>query len=249
MELILLFLIGLCFGSFCTVLADRLPKGEDVLMSRSHCDFCKKTLSWYELVPLLSFLIQKGRCRTCHKTLSYLYPLIEFLMGLGFVGIGMIAGQSLFSLIAGLTLFSMGVVILVADLKYFIIPDVTLVVMALVGLVHVFTLPFQEVKIHIGSAACAFIGFYTLYILTKRKGIGFGDVKLAGVLGLLLGFPNLIIALYTAFLTGAIVGVILMILGIAKMKTKVPFGPFLLFGAVVSFFWGASLWQWWMQLL
>ncbi len=250
MELILLFLIGLCIGSFGNLLADRLPRGEDVLVSRSHCDSCKKNLSWYELIPLFSFLIQQRRCRKCHALLSWKYPLIELCMGLGFVGVGMIVGFGhLPTLLVGLLLFSMSVVIIVSDLNYFLIPDVTLVVMGLVGLYVLTTLPYQEVKTHLLSALAAFLGFYFLYIGTKEKGMGFGDVKLAGVLGLLLGFPNLVICLYTAFLTGAIVGVILMIGGKAKMKTKVPFGPFLLFGAFVSTVWGASLWRGWLHLL
>lgn len=249
MELVFLFLIGLCVGSFCNVLAERLPRGEDVLASRSHCDFCKKILFWYELIPFVSFILQKGRCRRCHKPLSYQYPLIELFMGLGFVVIGFMAGAPTVTLVSSLMLFSMSVVILVADLKYFIIPDAALVVMGLVGLFFLTTLPFQEIKMHLLSAMGAFVGFYMLYKITKEKGMGFGDVKLAGVLGLLLGFPNIIIALYTAFLTGAMVGVILMIAGKAKMKTKMPFGPFLILGMVVSFLYGLPIYTWWMKLL
>ena len=249
MELLFLFLIGLCIGSFCNVLADRLPRGEDVLVSRSHCDFCKKTLFWYELIPVFSFLVQKARCRKCHKKLSFHYPLIELSMGIGFVVIGFMAGPSVVTLVPSLILFSMSVVILVADLKYFIIPDVTLVVMGLVGLFFLTTLPSHEAMIHVVSALATYIGFYMLYKITKEKGMGFGDVKLAGVLGLLLGFPNTVISLYTAFLTGALAGVILMIIGKAKLKTKIPFGPFLLLGAYVSLCWGSRIWQWWIQLL
>lgn len=249
MEVLFLFILGLCVGSFVNVLADRLPKGEDVLVSRSHCDYCKKILSWNELVPILSYVVQHRRCRHCHKLLSCQYPIIELFTGLGFVVIGYMAGASTVTLVSSLILFSMSVVILVADLKYFIIPDATLVVMGLVGLFFLTTLPLQEVKVHVFSAVMAFVGFLLLYLFTKRKGMGFGDVKLAGVLGLLLGFPNIIIALYTAFLTGAMVGVILMIVGKAKMKTKMPFGPFLILGMAVSFLYGLPIYTWWLKLL
>lgn len=249
MELIFLFLVGLCVGSFVNVLADRLPNGEDVLVSRSHCDFCKKILSWYELIPLFSYVVQKRRCRHCHKVLSFQYPFIELITGLGFVAIAMMFGIYTEAFLALSVVFTMSVVILVADFKYFIIPDVTLIVMGLVGLFSLTTLPFQEVRAHLLSAVAAFVGFLLLYLLTKRKGMGFGDVKLASVLGLLLGFPNLVIALYTAFLTGAMVGVILMIVGKAKMKTKMPFGPFLILGMVVAFLWGLPIYNWWMKFL
>ncbi|MEK7577031.1 MAG: prepilin peptidase [Patescibacteria group bacterium] len=235
MDMLFLFLVGLCVGSFCNVLAKRLPRGEDVLVTRSHCDFCKKTLAWYELIPLFSFFLQARRCRHCHKKLSFRYPLIELIFGCVFVLIGW--NMTL------LALFSMSMVIVLADLEYFIIPDVTLVVIGLVALTMHPTLA------HFYSALGAFIGFYFLYILTKRKGMGFGDVKLVGVLGLLLGFPNIVVSLYVAFLTGAIVGVILMIGGKAKMKTKVPFGPFLILGALISYLYGATIWQWWAQFV
>ena len=249
MELIFLFFVGLCVGSFVNVLADRLPMGEDVLVSRSHCDYCKKILSWYELIPVLSYILLQRRCRHCHKVLSFQYPFIELITGIGFVAIALMFGMYTGLFVALSVVFAMSLVILVADFKYFIIPDVTLLVMGLVGLFALTTLPFQDVKIHLLSAVLSFVGFLFLYLFTKRKGMGFGDVKLAGVMGLLLGFPNIIIALYTAFLTGAMVGVILMIVGKAKMKTKVPFGPFLIIGMVVSFVYGLPIYNWWMKLL
>lgn len=249
MEMIFLFILGLCVGSFVNVLSDRLPNGEDVLVSRSHCDYCKKILSWYELVPILSYVIQKRRCRHCHKVLSFQYPFVELFTGLGFVVIALVFGMYSSLFVALSVVFTMSMVILVADFKYFIIPDVTLIVMGIVGLFSLTTLPFQEVRAHLLSAVAAFVGFLLLYLLTKQKGMGFGDVKLAGVLGLLLGFPNLVIALYTAFLTGAIVGVILMIVGKAKMKTKLPFGPFLILGMFVAFLYGLPIYNWWLKLL
>lgn len=237
-------------GSFCNVLVDRLPHGEDVLVTRSHCDFCHTTLSWYELIPLISFFWQRMRCRHCHKTLSWQYPLVELFTAVGFVGISLVwGGQSISVFIGSLIVYAMSVVLLVTDLKYFLIPDVTLVVIGLVGLGQLMILPFSDGLTHLGSALAAFLGFYILYRGTKGKGMGFGDVKLAGVLGFLLGFPSIVIALYTAFLTGAVVGVILMILGKAKMKTKVPFGPFLIVGAFVASVWGMPLWAMWLNIL
>lgn len=250
MELFFLFLIGLCVGSFCNVLVDRLPHGEDVLVTRSHCDFCHMELSWYELIPLVSFFLQRMRCRHCHKILSWQYPLVELLTAAGFVGISLIwGGQSIAVFIGSLIVYAMSVVLLVTDLKYFLIPDVTLVIIGIVGLAQLTLLPYALVVTHLGSALVAFLGFYILYRGTKGKGMGFGDVKLAGVLGLLLGFPSIIIALYTAFLTGAVVGVILMILGKATMKTKVPFGPFLILGWFVAAVWGMPLWAMWLNIL
>jgi len=222
MKSLLFFLMGTAIGSFLNVLIDRLPKGEDVVFGRSKCDFCNKALRWFELIPLLSFILQRGRCRRCHKRLTIQYPFVELLTGISFVLVSLYLSPLWFAIV------SVVVVIVLADFKYQIIPDSMLVILLVISLFVNF-----DPLVGLGSG----LVFYILWLVTKGRGMGFGDVKLSAVLGTLLGFPQAIIAFYMAFLTGALYGVILMITRKAGMKSRVAFGPFLLFGSAISVFW------------
>lgn len=247
-----LFLSGISIGSFLNVLIDRLPNGEDVIFGRSRCDYCGKTLRWFELIPLFSYMIQRGRCVRCHKHLSMQYPLVEAATGALFVCVYRFWGIFLpydvyfwYRLLGAFAVFSSAIVITVADFKYQIIPDSMLVALAVLGGGLLLPMSMQETLIHVAVGLAAGILFYFLWACTRGRGMGFGDVKLSAVLGLVLGYPKTIIALYAAFLTGAFYGVILMIQKKAGMKSKVPFGPFLLFGAVVSLLWTNQILHWW----
>lgn len=232
----IVFLFGLLVGSFLNVLADRLPFGESVLWGRSHCDFCRKPLRWFELIPIVSFLFQGGRCLRCKKKLSFQYPVVELITALGFV---YFTGQWAYMII-----FCAFVVIFVSDLKYQIIPDSMVVVIALSTLAAI-----GLQADHLYASCGAGLFFYAIWRLTKGRGMGFGDVKLAFALGLFLGFPDIIVALYMAFLTGAIVGVILILIGQKRPKSKIAFGPFLVAGAVGALVWGQSIVQWWKGII
>ena len=230
---IFLFILGLMVGSFVNVLADRLPRGESVLWGRSRCDHCKKPLRWYELIPVLSYIIQSGRCRRCHKRLSVQYPVIELVTGVGFV---LLYPHH----ISFYLLFISLLVIFVADLKYQIIPD-SMIVLGVLGALWAgaYFLP------AIGS----FAFLYLVWALTRGKGLGFGDVKFAFLMGLLLGFPGVVIAFYVAFLTGAACGVILMVARYKTWKSKIAFGPFLVLGTVVALIWQPQLTALWRMFL
>lgn len=232
MILFMLLIIGLCIGSFLNVLIDRLPKEENVLWGHSHCDFCKKQLRWFELIPLFSFLVQGGRCRRCKKKLSWQYPLVELVTGLLFV---FVPYQWLLVICCLLVIF-------VADCKFQIIPDQMLVIIALALLWQ------QQSLANIWAAIGGFLFFWLLWFVTRGKGMGFGDVKLAGLIGYALGYPMVIVSFYVAFLTGATYGVILMLAGHAGMKSKIPFGPFLLVSSLSAFFLGDPIIAWWHRL-
>ena len=239
------FLFGLFWGSFLNVLANRLPKGENVLWGRSHCDYCKRELRWYELIPLLSYLLQRGHCLRCKRQLSMQYPLIEFTTGLGFGILYSVLSISPVHLVAGIILFSAFLVIFTADVKYQIIPDSMIIVGCLGTLLWLWQTGLPTLMIHTISGIAAFFFFLSLWFITKKKGIGLGDVKLSPLLGFLLGYPETILALYVAFLTGAAVGVILILLGNKTMKSKIAFGPFLVLGtAIVIIFHAVSIQLW-----
>lgn len=246
----IVFLFGLAIGSFLNVLIDRLPRGENVLTGRSRCDHCKRALRWFELVPLLSFILQRGRCRRCDKRLSWQYPLIELIAGIGFVfifqGRADQAGHGL-ALIGHLLIFSALLVIFVSDLKEQIIPD-SMVILGLIGAVAVI----RDAGVLWGNTiagAAAVTFFLFLWIVTRGKGMGLGDVKLAFFMGIILGYPNIIVASYLAFLTGALAGVILILLRIKKLKGHIAFGPFLVMGTVIAYYYGERLIAWWIRLL
>ena len=256
MEIIALFIIGLFIGSFLNVLAERLPKGKTVLWGRSHCDHCLQTLRWFELIPLFSFMVQHGRCRRCLTRLSWQYPLVEFSTGVMFALIGyghtpiLSTPVSLLSLGAALLLASSLLVIFISDFKYQIIPD-SMVIAGITGLLLLHgALNFQFLTgQHFFSALGAAGFFFTLYLVTGGRGLGLGDVKLGALLGLWLGYPKTVTAIYVAFLTGAIAGVILILAKRKTMKSKVALGPFLIGGALVANLWGENIVQLWQQFL
>lgn len=266
--LIPLFFLGLCVGSFLNVLIDRLPRGENPFRGRSHCDYCGKTLSSFELIPLLSFLYLKGKCKHCQARLSIQYPIIEFFTAIMFVLLYFYSANSfhlslaprsfgeaglitfrLINYISLITIFSSFLVIFVADLKYQIIPDEMLVSLGAGILGHLLvSVSIFQIPNYFLTAFVMFILFYGIYFFTKKKGLGFGDVKLAPFLGLFLGFPKIIVGLYAAFLTGGFLSSILLFTGKKKWGAKIAFGPFLIFGTIFAFIFSDIAIFWYLSL-
>jgi len=259
-EFVVIFIIGLFIGSFLNVLVDRLPKEESVIRGRSHCEKCKKDLVWYDLIPLLSFVFLKGKCRCCHTRLSCFYPIIEFTTGVLFVVTtifvrnnfqflifnfqSILNFQFSISLIYYLFIVSSLIVVFFADLKYGIIPDKVVFPAVVVSVFYLFLNPNSLIINHLFSALGVCLFFLVLFLGTKGKGMGFGDVKLAFLMGLVLGFPNIVTGLYVAFLTGAIIGCILIVWRKKKLRgTNIPFGPFLVLGTLLAMFWGELILQ------
>ncbi len=243
------FILGLTIGSFLNVLIDRLPQGRSIFWGRSKCDHCHKTLRWFELIPVLSFFIQGGRCRRCHRVLSIQYPLVELLTAIGITYLFLVFSKSLSLSISSSLVFSSLLVIFFADLKYQIIPD-SMVVIGLLGSIGILiatSMSMIAINIITGLASSCFFLFF--WYFTHGRGMGLGDVKLALLLGFLLGFPKIVVALYIAFLTGAAYGVILILIGKKSLKTRIAFGPFLVLGTLITIIWGGSIIAWWKGLL
>lgn len=251
-----LFVFGLFVGSFINVLADRLSVGQSPWVGRSRCDFCKTTLQPLDLIPLLSFAYLRGRCRYCHKKLSMQYPVVELLTGCAFTLVGWysliespFANSLTFVYLSLLLLFTSNVLALfVADYKYQILPDELLTSSAVVILFlnRLNSSSFSWIVEHVLSAlVCAGV-FLVLFLITRGKGMGFGDVKLAAVLGWWLGLPESLLGIYLSFLTGGMVAFILLLIGKKKLKQKIAFGPFLLIGSILVYTFGA---KWFIELL
>lgn len=248
----LFFLIGLFIGSFLNVLVDRLPREETIIKGRSYCEYCKKILRWYDLVPLLSFLQLKGKCRYCKHKLSFYYPLLELATGVLFALVVFLPVfqtlsynlQTVVNILYYLFIFSALIAIFFTDLKYGIIPDKVVfsaVIAVVLYLLVSYNFDLNGLKLLLFSntlsALGAFLFFYFLYFITNKKGMGFGDVKLSFLLGLILGFPDIIVSLYLSFLTGAFVALILVIWRKKHFfGTAVPFGPFLVIGTLITIF-------------
>ena len=247
MELIVFFILGVCVGSFLNVLVDRLPRNESFLKGRSHCEKCKKELAWYDLIPLLSFSFLKGKCRYCQVRLSWYYPAVELTTGFLFAAVlFFVLGRNIniITFIYYCFIVSSLIVIFFSDLKYGIIPDKIVFPAILASFLFLILNSQLSALNYLLSAVGASLFFLFLFLITRGRGMGFGDVKLAFLMGLILGFPNIVVSLYIAFLTGAVIGCILIIWRKKKLAgTSIPFGPFLVLGTFLAIIWGENLLQ------
>ncbi len=239
MELFLasvIFIFGSIFGSFVNVLIDRVPQGKFFDNKRSYCESCKKSLSWYDLIPLFSYIILRGKCRRCKSKIPFRIFVVELLTGLGFVALYSLIYQSLplISFIMIVLTFCLLTAIFFIDVKHRIIPNSLLIAILLCTLFyHIFA--GHDLIPYIITGIVSFLVFFLLFAVTKGKGMGFGDVKFAFVIGFLLGFPASLIAFYAAFLTGAAISIILIIAGKKKARGSViAFGPFLIIGILIA---------------
>ncbi len=240
------FAFGATLGSFLNVLIDRLSTGRPFTRGRSYCEKCKKTLEFYDLIPLVSYILLRGKCRHCHAKIPIRLFFVELLSGLLFALLYTYLLMQNMSLVVLPFLFAVlwsYLGIFFADLQYGIIPDL-LVGVSIIASVLLVIISGQPLTTHLLSAFGAFLFFVFLFLLTRGKGMGLGDVKLSFSMGLFLGFPLIVVALYAAFLTGASVAIILVIWRkIRFFGSTIPFGPFLIGGTFVSTFFGNQILQ------
>jgi leader peptidase (prepilin peptidase)/N-methyltransferase len=228
--MILLFaLLGLVVGSFIGAYTYRYPKGISIARGRSFCPKCGQGIAWFDNLPVVSYFLLKGRCRACGRQISLRYPLIELGCAIGFVALA--------PNILSIFIFSVLLAIFIIDLEAMTIPDELVFLGLLVTLLVYF---FQDFNFYAnlltGLGAAGFLLLVNL--LTRGQGMGLGDVKLAILLGVILGPINALSWLLLAFWLGAGVGLVLLILGQAKWKQKVAFGPFLIASFFVILKWG-----------
>ena len=250
-----LFAFGVAFGSFLTMLIPRIHDEEGgILTGRSHCFSCKKKLHIRDLVPLLSFLKNRGKCRFCSKKISLLYPSIEVVTGIMFVLIYMLfpfetlaeAPITIFYLLMSLIL----IFTFFYDLKYLEISDLVLlpgIVLALIG-AYVFADTPDFLSAVVGTAIGA--GFFLAqFLLSKGKWVGGGDFRIGAFMGALLGWQMVLIALVVSYLVGSVVSIPLLVTKNKKMGEKIPLGPFLVVGTFVALFYGKTLMYFYLGLL
>lgn len=233
------FIFGITLGSFLGVLIDRLPRGEDVVSKPSHCESCGHKLKFYDLFPVISWITLNGKCRYCKTRLSPFYPFIELLTGTLFALITFSISSSvpidIPKILFYLFIASVLIVVFFADWKYGIIPDVVLVPGIVVTIFWILGTSSGPYPIEpFISALMGMVGLLMIVFFTKGRGMGLGDVKFAVLMGLLAGYPRILVAFYIAFLTGALAGVILLLTGRKKLKQTIAFGPFLVIGLVCA---------------
>jgi len=270
-----IFLLGLAVGSFLNAVQLRLEKGESALQGRSYCPHCHHVLAFQDLIPVLSFFWLQGKCRYCSKQISLQYPLVEISTAVIFLTIFnfefLIFNEFLIpqflKLLYLFIITSLLIIIFVHDLRHYIIPDK--IIYSAIGitlLYRVFELGalhnwdfIRNSKLEIGNfepltnalfAALLAAGFFLIIFLVSRgRWMGFGDVKLVLFMGLFLGWPNILVALFLAFLIGAIIGIGLISLKKKEFKSEIPFGPFLILGTFIALIFGNKLIHWYSNLI
>jgi leader peptidase (prepilin peptidase)/N-methyltransferase len=244
-----LFLVGLLIGSFLNVCIYRLPRKESVVWPASHCATCNRDLSWYENIPVASWVVLGGRCRTCRQPISMAYPLVELITAAVYAGAYAVYGWT--PLLAVRLLFASAMIVLfVIDLRHRILPNVITVPGIVLGLLFSLVFPPGIVS----SAAGVVIGGGVLLLIAEAyyrlrgvEGLGMGDVKMLAMIGAFLGWKLTLVTLILASLSGSLVGVALITTGRGGAQAALPFGTFLAVGALVAAVTGDALLAWYLS--
>ncbi len=276
---LILFFLGAAVGSFLKVLADRyVPEkflfDKKVIGGRSHCPLCRAKLRWFELIPIFSYLFQKGKCRRCGQSIGLDYPLTEIVSGLIFVFVPanlqkLSTPPSQFYILATLWIFVFLILLLVSliDFRLRIIPDEANLILLALGLLIIISQPFGDFegtflgpygfllgwrqsiwlnRLLATLSAAAF--FFLLILFSKGRAMGVGDLKLASVIGFIFGWPDIILILIFSFILGALAGLGEILLGRNTLKGYLAFGPFLAAAAFLVFFFGFQFVGWYFNL-
>jgi leader peptidase (prepilin peptidase)/N-methyltransferase len=245
-------LFGALIGSFLNVCIYRLPRRESIAWPGSHCPSCSHQIAWYDNIPIVSYVILLGRCRNCAVRIPLRYPIVEALNTLGFVGLLWFFGPSWSTAVYGL-LYSALLVVAGTDLSHKIIPNVVTFPGIVVGLVSAATiLPLGLVDgligLLVGGGILWFLAWISPYLFGK-EGMGGGDIKLLAMIGAFLGWKPALMTIMMGSLLGSLVGVSLIAARVIKREDYIPFGPFLVVGAVATLFFGQSILDWYLGLL
>lgn len=242
---IVVSLFGLVIGSFLNVCIYRIPKKEDIVKTRSHCMNCGHVLQWYELVPVFSYVVLRGRCRQCKEKISIQYPLVEFTNALGYVWIFFVNGINIQSILYCLFTSTL-IVISVIDSRTMEIPIGCNYFIAILGIIQL-AIDFSNWKTYAIGAICVSAFLLMIYIVTGGRGIGGGDVKLMATAGLLVGAPKILLAFFIGSVLAACIHPIRM--KVSKADHQLAFGPYLCIGLYVSILYGKQIIDWYLSTM
>jgi len=242
---IIILLFGFVLGSFFNVVGLRVPLKESILRPPSHCTHCKRRLTALDLIPVLSYVFLGGKCRSCGQKISWIYPLMELITGILFALAYWKLGFSAEFFVA-LLLISLLVMIVVSDFAYMLIPDKILLFflpLLVIGRLISPLSPWWD------SIVGAVVGFCILYSIAalSRGGMGGGDIKLFFLLGLVLGTIHTLLTLFLAAVIGMIVGIVVLKVSGQGRKTPIPFGPSIALAAIIVYFYGDALMNWYLD--
>ncbi|WP_459770298.1 prepilin peptidase [Alkalibacterium sp. s-m-28] len=244
--IVVFFLYGLIFGSFFNVVGLRVPAKSLFSEKRSYCDTCQRTLSWKELIPVFSYLIQKGKCRGCHEHISLIYPLMELATGILFALNYFFFGFTN-RMILGLLLISLIIPITVSDIEYKRIPNRLLIFFSPLFLMYRLFFPLNPFYMSGIGAAVAFI-LVLIIILVSKGGMGVGDLKYFTLFGFVFGLYHFLLLFFLSTLFGSVGGLITMKVKRLGRKSRIAFGPYIGLAALIVFFIGEPLIGWYISL-
>ncbi|HZM61831.1 MAG TPA: prepilin peptidase [Vicinamibacterales bacterium] len=243
-----LAVLGACVGSFLNVCIYRLPRRESLAWPGSHCTSCTRSLAWYENIPIVSWVVLRGRCRTCRAPISWMYPIVEVTTALVFV-IGYLL-YGLTPLAAVRVLFACALIVLfVTDLQHKILPNVITVPGIAIGFACSLFVPpgWRDSLIGIVAGGGVLFALAEAYYRVRgQEGLGMGDVKLLGMIGAFLGWKLVLLTLVLASFAGSLAGGVMIASGRGSMKYALPFGTFLAVGALVAAIWGMPIVDWYL---
>lgn len=228
------FALGTILGSFYNVVGYRLPKGESIVSPPSHCPNCNHRLAFWELIPILSYVFQRGKCTSCKQKISWFYPIFEAGCGLVFALAFLSFGLS-WELLIALTFISMLIIVMVSDYNYMIIPDEVLLFFGILLFIEIFFIyGYQTLLISLGNGCLASFFIYILKVIGdfifKKESMGGGDIKLLFIFGLVLGWQLSVLSIFLASVIGLPLSILIMY---KKKNHEIPFGPFLSIGALI----------------
>jgi leader peptidase (prepilin peptidase)/N-methyltransferase len=250
---IIIFILGLIVGSFLNVCIYRLPRGKSVVSPPSACPSCNVPIKPWDNIPLLSYIFLRGKCRKCGERISIRYPIVELLNGIFYLAVFKFFGFGwhlpfLFAFASAM------IVITFIDLDFQIIPDaITLpgIVVGLVGASFILPDPFVVSTVGFKNSIAGLLlggGLFFLIAVLSRGGMGGGDIKMMAMVGSFMGWKAVLMTTFLGSLAGSIVGIFLMLFKGKGRKTKIPFGPFLALGVVITLFFGGSIMRWYLGL-
>jgi leader peptidase (prepilin peptidase)/N-methyltransferase len=247
LQLVIVAIFGLVIGSFLNVVICRYPAGESLARPPSHCPGCQSRLKILDLIPVLSFILLRGRCRYCGAAISGRYAVVEAATASIFVTCFYYFSFPILFLKYAV-IFSILLVVSFIDWERQYIPNLFTVILLAWGLLWQLLYPGQTFT-RAAAGLLAGGGILLLISLASKGGMGGGDIKLLAVLGFLAGWPDLIIVFLLAVCSGAVAGVILMLLKLKRRKSTLPFGPFIALAFFITSIWGAQIWGWYSSLI
>jgi len=249
---LLIFIFGLCIGSFLNVCIYRLPQSKSIVHPRSMCPNCGAIIRFYDNIPILSYVALRGKCRHCKAPISLRYPIIEFMSGLFAAGVFIKYGITLEAVIYYAFVAAL-LVITFIDIDHQIIPDVITLPGIPIFFIASFALPDITVVesilgIFIGGGSL-FLVAWLYHLLTRKEGMGGGDIKLLAMMGAIIGWQGVLFTIFVASAVGTVSGLLIMLKNRKTMRLAIPFGPFLAIGATAYIFLGPQLIAWYFSLL